>query len=185
MLATRCVGIAGCGGLGSNAAVSLVRAGVGRLVLVDHDVVEPSNLNRQHFFQTDVGLTKVKALAGHLLAINPEVRLDLHDAKLDPAGLVVVFQDVDLLVEAFDTAESKRWLIDAWCRTWPDRPMICGNGLSGLGRTEDLVVTRVGNVHFCGDARTDLSMGLCSARVAIVANMQANVAIELLLGRMP
>ena len=70
------VGIAGCGGLGSNAAVSLVRAGIGKLILADHDVVEESNLNRQYYFQSDIGKKKVEALTYHLKAINPEIKLE-------------------------------------------------------------------------------------------------------------
>ncbi len=69
ILNASCVGIAGCGGLGSNAAVALTRAGVGRLILADLDIVELSNLNRQYFFQDDVGQFKAEALAEHLKAI--------------------------------------------------------------------------------------------------------------------
>ena len=78
-LAVVTVGIAGCGGLGSNAAVALARAGVGRLILVDHDRVELSNLNRQHYFQSDIGKAKVEALGLHLRAINPAIALEQHD----------------------------------------------------------------------------------------------------------
>jgi sulfur carrier protein ThiS adenylyltransferase len=180
-LAARCVGVAGCGGLGSNAAVALVRAGVGSLILVDHDVVEASNLNRQHYFIADIGRRKVDALADHLRAINPGVSLSVHDAEITPDGVGPLFDAADVLVEALDRAESKRWLIGSWCRLHPDRPIVCGNGLSGYGRTEDLVVERVGNVVFCGDGETEMALGLCSARVMAVASMQANVAIELLL----
>jgi sulfur carrier protein ThiS adenylyltransferase len=181
-LASRCVGIAGCGGLGSNAAVALVRAGVGSLVLVDHDVVELSNLNRQHYFQADVGRRKVDALSDHLLAVNPDVRLEAHHLEITPGNVGTLFSGAHLLVEAFDRAESKRWLIETWCRMFPDRTIVCGNGLSGTGRTEDLGVERAGRVVFCGDGETERDAGLCSARVAAVASMQANVAIETLLG---
>ena len=179
-LAALTIGVAGCGGLGSNVAVSLVRAGVGHLVIADYDVVELSNLNRQHYFQHDVGKRKVDALAHHLWAINPDVELTVHDLELTPEHVEPLFGGVDLMIEAFDQAESKRWLIDAWCACRPDVPLVCANGLAGYGKT-DLAVTHVGNVHFCGDGRTDMTIGLCSARVALVANMQANLAIQLLL----
>lgn len=180
-LRRRCVGVAGCGGLGSNAAAALVRGGVGRLILVDRDMVEVSNLNRQYFFQGDVGKKKVEALAAHLKAIYPGVELSKHCIELAPGNISQLFGEADLLVEAFDKAESKEWLIEAWCRLFPGRPIVVGNGLAGCGRTGDLKVTEAGSIYFCGDGVTDMHMGLCSARVAIVANMQANVAIELLL----
>ncbi len=175
------VGIAGCGGLGSNAAVALTRAGVGSLILVDSDVVEESNLNRQYFFLPDVGKLKVVALADHLRAINPDIGITSHAIPLTPDLVPDVFAPAELLLEAFDHAESKRWLIESWCRNFPNRHIVCGNGLAGVGRTDALRVISSGRIHFCGDGESDMAMGLCSARVAIAANMQANVALELLL----
>jgi sulfur carrier protein ThiS adenylyltransferase len=177
------VGIAGCGGLGSNAAVALARAGVGRLILADPDRVEISNLNRQHYFRSDVGRVKVEALAEHLRAINPEIELVLHELELIPRNAPEVFGQADILIEAFDRAESKRWLIETWCRAFPDRPIVCGSGLSGIGKTNELRVHSAGQIYICGDEESDMSMGLCAARVGAVANMQANVAIELLMKR--
>ncbi len=171
------VGIAGCGGLGSNIAVSLVRAGIGRLILVDFDRVEPSNLNRQHFYLSDIGQLKVEALSRHLTAINPDVRIHSHPERLDAERTPIVFREADLLIEAFDRAESKKWLIEAWCAAYPDRPIICGNGLSGAGDTESLRVLKMGNITMCGDGRTDMAIGLSAPRVAIVAAMQANEAV--------
>jgi sulfur carrier protein ThiS adenylyltransferase len=174
------VAIAGCGGLGSNAAVSLVRAGVGALVLVDGDVVELSNLNRQHYFRADVGRPKVDALARHLRAITPGVALELHAIRIGPEDVPRLFAGADLLIEAFDLAESKKWLVEAWCRAFPGRHVVCASGVSGLGATESLKVRRAGKIVLCGDETSDMSEGLSAPRVAIAANMEANVAIELL-----
>ncbi|MCP4547002.1 MAG: sulfur carrier protein ThiS adenylyltransferase ThiF [bacterium] len=174
------IAIAGCGGLGSNAAVSLARAGVGSLILADFDVVEISNLNRQHFFQKDIGRLKTEALADHLRAINPEIKLDMHSVKIDAANTARIFGAADLLIEAFDRAEAKMMLIGAWCTSFAEKPIVCGNGLSGLGQSDQLKLLQAGQVYFCGDGTSDMSAGLCSARVALVANMQANAAIELI-----
>jgi sulfur carrier protein ThiS adenylyltransferase len=176
------VGIAGCGGLGSNAAVALVRAGVGRLILADHDIVEPSNLNRQSYYQKDIGRKKVEALAGHLRAINPDVELVLHDLELTPENLPEIFADADLLIEAFDRADRKKWLIETWCVSFPDRPVVAASGVSGCGKTEAMRVHSSGNIHVCGDEESEMTMGLCAARVMMAASMEANVAIELLTG---
>ncbi len=181
-LAKATVGIAGCGGLGSNAAVALLRAGIGRLILVDHDTVEASNLNRQHYFQADIGKKKVEALAAHLKAINPEVELVLHDLELTPENVPEIYADAELLIEAFDRADRKRWLIESWCVAFPDRPIVAASGVSGCGNTDGMHVHSSGNIHVCGDEESDMTMGLCAARVMMAACMQANVAIELLTG---
>jgi sulfur carrier protein ThiS adenylyltransferase len=180
ILSAATVAVAGCGGLGSNAAVALTRAGVGSLILVDQDVIEASNLNRQYFFQGDVGRSKVEALADHLRAINPAVRLEAWRMALSAADVPRLFESADLLIEAFDRADAKRWLIESWCRAFPERTVVCASGLSGLGRTEAIRVRRAGNIILCGDEVSDPSQGLCAARVAMVANMQANLAIEVL-----
>lgn len=181
-LAKATVGIAGCGGLGSNAAVALVRAGVGHMILADHDVVEASNLNRQHYFQQDIGEKKVEALAAHLKAINPQVKLILHDLELTPENVPAIYKEADLLVEAFDSADSKRWLIESWCVAYPDRPIVAASGVSGCGNTGAMHVHSSGKIHVCGDEESEMTMGLCAARVMMAASMQANVAIGLLTG---
>ncbi len=180
ILRRKTVAIAGCGGLGSNAAVALVRAGVGRLILIDHDVVEASNLNRQHFFLDDIGRPKTEALAAHLRRIQPAVDLELRALRLGPAD-VAGLTTADLLLEAFDQAEAKRWLLEAWCAAFPGRWVVGASGLSGIGRTEAITVRRAGRIIMCGDFASDMSGGLCAARVALVAAMQANLALECLL----
>ncbi len=174
------IGIAGCGGLGSNIAVSLTRAGIGKLILLDHDVVEESNLNRQHYFLNDIGKRKVDALEFYLKNINPDIEIEKYNYKITKEDIEKVFFKADILMEAFDMAENKKFLIESWSKAFPDRPIISGNGLSGFGNTELLKVQKIGNIYFCGDSYTDIKLGLTSSRVAIVANMQANIAIELI-----
>jgi len=182
----RCtVGIAGCGGLGSNAALALTRAGIGRLLLVDFDVVEESNLNRQQYYLEDVGKKKVVVLAERLRAINPDLRVEVFDVRLEPDALDQIFAEADLLLEAFDRAENKRWLIEAWCRIFPERPIVVASGVSGLGRTETLQVLRSGRIIVCGDRSSDVREGLCAPRVAIAANMEANEAVAWLVEHGP
>jgi sulfur carrier protein ThiS adenylyltransferase len=181
ILSKRTVGVAGCGGLGSNAAVALTRAGIGTLILADFDRVEFSNLNRQYYFLDDIGKKKTDALAHHLLSINPGLEIDTEFVELSPDNVCEIFKDADLLIEALDRAESKVWLIETWCSHFPDRPVVCASGLSGLGGTKMLDVRHSGNVTLIGDETTDMSMGLIASRVAMAANMQANEAIEILI----
>lgn len=167
--------------MGSNIAVSLTRAGIGTLIMADFDLVEASNLNRQHYFLEDVGKPKVKALANHLRAINPNISLSILHQRLTASNMVQLFKDAEILIEAFDKPQDKVWLIETWSSEFPQRPIICGSGLSGIGNIKALKVRNIGNIFICGDEKTDLTLGLCSARIAVVANMQASTAIELLI----
>lgn len=180
VLARKTVAVAGCGGLGSNAAVALTRAGIGRLILADFDRVEFSNLNRQYYFLDDIGKKKTDALAHHLYSINPGLEIECHFIELTPENVCDLFKRADLLIEAFDRAESKVWLIETWCTHFPSRPVVCASGLSGMGGTKTLNVRHHGQVTLIGDEHTDMSMGLMASRVAAAANMQANEAIEIL-----
>ena len=175
------VGIAGAGGLGSNVAAHLVRAGVRRLVLADFDVVSPSNLNRQFFFQDQIGRRKVEALAENLRRIEPGLELTLHDVRLDAANLPSLFGTCDVVVEAFDNVESKSALLSAL----RDRPVVSASGLAGWGRSNEMKVRRLGkDLVLVGDCASDIRAGLApqSARVGIAAAMQANAVLALLLG---
>ena len=132
ILAKRTVAIAGCGGLGSNAAVALARAGIGNLVIADPDIVELSNLNRQYYFLDDVGKRKTDALTSHLLNINPVLKMESHFIELTKENVYELFKGADLLIEAFDKAESKAWLIETWCTHFPDRPIVCGTSTTAV-----------------------------------------------------
>ena len=104
------VGIAGAGGLGSNVAMLLVRAGIRKFVIADFDEVNESNLNRQFFFRGQVGEKKVEALARNLRLVEPDLELELCDARLTGGNVAEVFAGCDVVVEAFDAAESKTML---------------------------------------------------------------------------
>ncbi len=176
-----CVGIAGCGGLGSNVAVALTRAGIGKLILADMDRVEVSNLNRQHFFLNDLGRYKAEALESHLQNINPEIEIETHVVEITPDGVETIFGTADILVEAFDRAEAKAWLIRRWHKLFPDRPIVAANGLSGYGASGTLHLEQFGKLVLCGDMTTDMAIGLAAPRVLMVAAMQANAVIELIM----
>ncbi len=178
------VGIAGAGGLGSNAAVSLARAGVGRLVIADFDRIEPSNLNRQQYFVEQVGKLKVEALRENLRRINPFVRCEVHAVRLSRRNVPKIFREADILVEAFDRAEAKQMLIETWLGCFPDRPIVAASGLAGFGRNRKLKSRRLGNLHICGDEESQCPPGISpmAPRVSLVANMQANLVVELLVG---
>ncbi len=176
------VGIAGAGGLGSNVAVALARAGVGRLVIADFDRVEPSNLNRQQYFLDQVGERKVVALRENLLAVNPYSLYEVHDVRINRRNAARVFGRVDVLVEAFDKAEAKEMLIEASLSRFPGRPIVAASGLAGYGGNKKIHTRRLGNLYICGDEATQCPKGVSpmAPRVALVAALQANLVVELL-----
>ena len=176
------VGIAGAGGLGSNVAVALARAGVGRLVIADFDRIEPSNLNRQQYFLDQVGERKVVALRENLLAVNPYSLYEIHDVRINRRNAATVFARVDILVEAFDKAAAKEMLIEASLARFPGRPIIAASGLAGYGRNRKIHTRRLGNLYICGDESSQCPKGISpmAPRVALVAAMQANLVVELL-----
>ncbi len=177
----RIIAIAGCGGLGSNIAISLARCGIENFILADFDRVEKSNLNRQHFFLNDIGELKTKALSKYLLQINPNIKLKIHNLKVTKDNLANLFSSADILLEAFDKAESKKMLIQQWLEKYPEKPVISGSGISGYGATAKLKIKELGNLYICGDGSSKEELGFVAPRVALVANMQANLALEILL----
>jgi sulfur carrier protein ThiS adenylyltransferase len=178
------VGIAGAGGLGSNCAVALARSGVGTLVIVDFDVIEEANLNRQYYFTDQIGMNKTIALKENISRINPCTFVITHQVKLDRGNIIQIFSGCDIIVEAFDSSSMKEMLIETVQVEMPGIPMVIGSGMAGWGKTNDLRYRKIDDtLYVCGDESSEVSDDLppVAPRVAIVANMQANVVIELLM----
>lgn len=179
------VGIAGLGGLGSHAATALVRVGVGHLVLVDFDVVEPSNLGRQAYYADQIGLEKTEALSRNLRRINPYANLTLHTARIDCDNAACLFSGCDVVIEALDRAEEKTMLIGALLAGLPSAEIIAASGLAGHGTSETIRVHKLGKkLYVVGDLESEARpfMGLMAPRVGVAAHIQANLAVRLLLG---
>jgi len=184
ILKTKTVGIAGCGGLGSNCAVALARVGIGRLVIADFDLVEEGNLNRQFYFYDQIGMLKVAALKQNLFRTNPEVRVNTFDIRLCQSDIVEVFSKCDVIVEAFDKPEMKYMILDAVHLYMPDKYLVMGVGMAGWGDNNLIKTRQSDKLIICGDeinAIADLCPPL-APRVGVVAHMQANAVLEILLG---
>ncbi len=178
------IGIAGAGGLGSNVAAHLVRAGVRKLVICDFDEVNASNLNRQFFFRDQLGQKKVAALGENLRRIEDGLDLTLLDLRLTAENAAPTFASCDMVIEAFDNAEAKAMLLAALLPL--GKRLIAASGLAGWGRSAALKVRRLGaNLILVGDGETGVSEGCAPAspRVGIAAALQANTAIAWLLGK--
>ena len=179
------VAIAGLGGLGSNIAVSLTRAGVGELLLVDFDRVEISNLNRQQYDTGDLGHLKTEALRERLLRINPYVSLKTRSIRVDDANAAEIFGSYGIVCEAFDKAGAKAMLINALLSQCPQTYIVSGSGMAGYLSANMITTRRVfERLYLCGDGVTDMAdaNGLMAPRVAVCANHEANMALRLILG---
>ena len=180
------VGIAGCGGLGSTLAIALARTGVGALVLVDFDVVEPSNLNRQQYFVDQLGQFKVDALAATLARINPHVAVERHRMRLRAGDVPALFGAADVVAECFDDPAAKAELATAMRRHLAHTPLVAVSGIAGYGPASAIRPRRVlgRRTFLVGDGETAAQpgRGLLAPRVTVAAGHQASVVLRLLLG---
>lgn len=179
------VAIAGAGGLGSNIAVMLARSGVGHLHVVDFDIVDITNLNRQAYTVKHIGKHKVNAITEILMEINPYMRVTTECVRVVPENCNEIFGDFEIVCEAFDGAESKAMLIDSLLSIKDGSIVISGSGMSGYGSANDIKARRVINRLFiCGDEHTDIAdgIGLMAPRVSVCAGHQANIVIGQILG---
>lgn len=179
------VAIAGLGGLGSNIAVMLTRIGVGKLLLVDFDIVEPSNLNRQNYYVSHLGMPKTKALQEQLQQINPYIEVETKTVKITPDNVRELFSGYDIICEAFDRADQKSMLINAALEQLPEVKIVSGSGMAGY-ESSNLIQTRklMSRLYVCGDLENaaQVGRGLMAPRVSICAGHQANMILRLLVG---
>ena len=180
------VGIAGLGGLGSNIASALVRNGIGHLVIADFDSVELSNINRQLYTLSHVGMEKAPALKKILSGINPFCEIEEHVTRVTEENVQVLFGKCDIVIEAFDVPEQKAMLVNSVLEKIPDAIVISGSGMAGYGNA-NAITTRVLNrrLTICGDGTTDVAdgVGLTASRVIICAGHMASRAIEIILNQ--
>jgi sulfur carrier protein ThiS adenylyltransferase len=187
MLSGKTIGIAGVGGLGSNIAVALARSGIGHLIIVDHDFVEESNLNRQYFFRDQIGMIKVEALTDNIKRITPSIEITSHHRRLLPGSMYELFQQADIVIEALDDALIKKQFIEEILEHYPQKPLIAASGVAGYGHSDRIVTRQLGNLYLCYDEKavsSDVDI-LLAPKVGIMAHWQANIAIALLLGEQP
>jgi len=170
------VGIAGAGGIGSNVAFQLVRAGVKRLKIVDFDCIEVSNLNRQFYFADQVGQAKAPALVENLMRIDPSANLEALVMRLGTDNMAAVFKDVDVVVEGFDGAEDKKNLMETFAGS--KKMVVAASGVAGLN-LDGITVRRMGNCHIVGDFTTEAGTGnLYAPKVIMVAAMMSQIVLQ-------
>ena len=178
------VAVAGLGGLGSHVSVFLARAGVGHLHLVDFDKVDMTNLNRQHYFISHLGMDKTEALKEQLFQINPWLDIKTSCERVTEENIPRLFQNADIICEAFDRPENKAMLVNSCLEFFPEKPLVCASGMAGFGRSNAIVTRQVEkNFYLCGDGVSGIEEGegLTASRVALCAAHEANLILELIL----
>ncbi|MGN0334829.1 MAG: thiamine biosynthesis protein ThiF [Lachnospiraceae bacterium] len=177
------VAVCGLGGLGSNIAVSLARAGIGRLILIDFDRVDITNLHRQQYKASQVGIYKTEALAENLKEIAPYIEITAYTQRVTESNFETLLAEADVICEAFDQAEAKAMLVNGVLEAMPEKYLIAASGMAGLG-TANSIRTRKITEHFylCGDEVSDVAeeMGLVSSRVMLCAAHQAHMVLRIL-----
>jgi sulfur carrier protein ThiS adenylyltransferase len=184
ILAGSVIGIMGLGGLGSAVAVSLVKIGVGKLVISDYDVVELSNIHRQHYFIDQIGLNKTVALKNNLARINPFVEVQELDTMLTEENIPSYFHDMNVLIECFDNPAMKAAALRAALTHLPGISYVGASGMAGLESGNAILSRRLRpGVYIVGDDTSDTATcgTLFAPRVGIAAHHQAHQAVRLLL----
>jgi len=179
------VAVCGLGGLGSNIAIALARTGIGKLILIDFDRVDITNLHRQQYKADQIGKSKTDALRENLLEIAPYVTLETHTIRVTKDNAVHLLQGADIICEAFDNAECKAMLTNLVLETMPDKYLVAASGMAGMGSANTIQTRRVSKRLFvCGDGASDVSEvgSLVASRVMLCAAHQAHTVLRVLAG---
>lgn len=180
----RTIGIAGLGGLGSHIALALARLGVGKLVLVDFDYVELSNVNRQAYFIQHIGQLKTEAMVALIREVNPFIEIETHQAYVDRENALSFFGEVDFMVEAFDNPLSKAAISEVILYQ-TKIPLVAASGMAGAYSSNTIKTKQLrSGFYLCGDGVTDSrkGQGLMAPRVMVAAGHQANMILRLIIG---
>ncbi len=177
--------VCGLGGLGSNIALALARAGLGTLHLIDFDRVELSNLNRQQYSFSQLGLYKTEALRENILSAAPYCRVIIDTVRINENNFSNLLSMDGIICEALDRAEEKAMLVNNILEAFPDKYIIAASGMAGLGSSNSIRTRRISDrFYLCGDQSSDSEkgLGLFSARAMLCAAHQANMVLRILAG---
>lgn len=177
------VAVCGLGGLGSNISIALARAGIGKLILIDFDRVDITNLHRQQYKASQIGEYKTAALASDLKEIAPYIELESHTVRVTEEKAIGLLKDADVICEAFDNAECKAMLTNTVLEAMPDKYLVAASGMAGLGSANSIRTRKItGRFYLCGDKVSDVAAAgsLVASRVMLCAAHQAHAVLRIL-----
>ena len=181
--ASATVAICGLGGLGSNIAIALARAGIGKLILIDFDRVDIANLHRQQYKANQIGCFKTEALSKNLKEIAPFIEIETYNVRVTESNILKLLKNADVICEAVDNAEEKAILANFVLEHMPDKYLVAGSGMSGIGSANSIKTRKVmKRLYICGDEVSDVNdgLGLISSRVMLCAGHQAHAVLRIL-----
>ena len=176
------VGIAGAGGLGSNCAVNLVRSGFENFLIADFDIIEDSNLNRQFFFNNQIGKPKVEMLKENLIRINPDVNIKTVNRKIEKDNINYIFENCDIIVEAFDKVSCKKMIVEKYFKS--EKLLVAASGMGGFGNSDNIKIKKISETFYIvGDFVSEVNEDYppLSPSVNITAAKQADVILTYVL----
>ena len=177
------IALCGLGGLGSNIAISLARAGIGKLILIDFDKVDITNLHRQQYKANQIGMDKTDALSENLKEIAPYIGIESHTVRITEDNAVDLLKDADIICEAFDNAECKAMLTNLILETMPNKFLVVASGMAGFGSANSIRTRKItSRFYLCGDEESDVQSegSLVSSRVMLCAAHQAHTVLRIL-----
>ncbi len=177
------VAVCGLGGLGSNIAILLARTGVGKLILIDFDKVDITNLHRQQYKACQIGMYKTEALTCNLKEIAPYLETEIHTVRMDENNYSELLQSADIICEAFDDAEAKANIVNFVLSEMPTKYIVAASGMAGLDSANSIKTRKISKrFYLCGDEKSDVQegMGLVASRVSVCASHQANTVLRII-----
>ncbi|MBT7902360.1 HesA/MoeB/ThiF family protein [Candidatus Woesearchaeota archaeon] len=179
------VAIVGVGALGTGVSELLARAGIGKLILIDHDVVDLSNLQRQQlFFEKNIGKPKASSAKKQLEKINSEIEIIAYDKHLNYETIDLI--KADFVVDCTDNLDT-RFLINEYCTReqifWVHGAVLKEKGVlyvvSPMGPCFNCIFPNVSQGGSCEE------FGILGATTTIISSLQANEIIKLIVGIEP
>lgn len=176
------VAVCGLGGLGSNVVISLARTGIGTLHLIDFDRVDLSNLNRQQYGVSQLGMYKTEAMKQTLAEVAPYCNVTIDTVRLNEKNLPLI-ADCGIVCECFDKPESKAMLVNGIAEHYPEKYTVATSGMSGLHTGNTICTKKLGKrLYLCGDGESDVEIDgtLFAPRVMLCASHQANAVLRII-----
>ena len=180
------VAVCGLGGLGSNIAFALARAGIGKLILIDFDIVDITNLHRQQYKASQIGMNKTNALRDNLLEIAPYAEIETHSVRISENNAEELLEEADIICEAFDDADCKAMLVNLVTERMPEKYLVAASGMAGFGSANTIQTRRISKrFYICGDGTSDVQSegSLVASRVMLCAAHQAHTVLRILTGQ--
>lgn len=179
------VAVCGLGGLGSNIAISLARAGIGKLIIADFDRVDITNLHRQQYKANQIDMYKTDALFENIKEIAPYIEIEKHAVRITENNATELLKEADIICEAFDDAECKAMLTNVVLEAMPEKYLVAASGMAGMSSANTIQTRRISKrFYICGDGVSDVAEegSLVSSRVMICAAHQAHIVLRILAG---